>query len=45
MSDLPTTRLNDDLSVAPQLEPQAMQLAAAAGFKSVINNRARIEII
>ena len=43
MSDLPTTRLNDDLSVAPQLEPQAMQLAAQAGFKSVINNRPDFE--
>ena len=43
MSALPTTRLNDDLSVAPQLEPQAMQLAAQAGFKSVINNRPDFE--
>ena len=43
MSDLPTTRLNDDLSVAPQLEPQSMQLAAQAGFKSVINNRPDFE--
>lgn len=36
---LPLQRLSDDLSVAPQLTPQAMAEAAAAGFRSVVNNR------
>jgi uncharacterized protein (TIGR01244 family) len=31
--------LTPDLSVAPQLEPAAMALAARAGFRSIINNR------
>jgi uncharacterized protein (TIGR01244 family) len=31
------------LSLAPQLEPAAMQLAADAGFRSVINNRPDFE--
>ena len=40
---LPAQRLSDDISVAPQLEPGAMALAAAAGFRSVINNRPDFE--
>jgi uncharacterized protein (TIGR01244 family) len=35
--------LGPDLSVAPQLEPSAMAWAAAAGFKSIINNRPDFE--
>ena len=36
---LPVQPLSPDLCVAPQLEPGAMAEAAAAGFRSVINNR------
>ena len=36
-------RITDDLSVAPQLEPATMAEIAAAGFKSVINNRPDFE--
>ncbi len=36
---LPVQRLTADIAVAPQLEPEAMAEAAAAGFRSVINNR------
>ncbi len=36
-------RLDADVSVAPQLAPEAMAEAAAAGFKSVINNRPDFE--
>ena len=43
MSALPTHRLSDELSVAPQLEPASMQAAADAGFRSVINNRPDFE--
>jgi uncharacterized protein (TIGR01244 family) len=39
MSHLPAQALSPDFSVAPQLEPAAMALAAQAGFRSVINNR------
>jgi len=35
--------LSPDLSVAPQLVPQAMTAIAQAGFKSVINNRPDFE--
>jgi len=35
--------MSPDLSVAPQLDPQAMQALADAGFKSVINNRPDFE--
>lgn len=35
--------LTPDVSVAPQLEPAAMALAARAGFKSVVNNRPDFE--
>jgi uncharacterized protein (TIGR01244 family) len=40
---LPNQRLDADVSVAPQLAPEAMAEAAAAGFKSVINNRPDFE--
>jgi uncharacterized protein (TIGR01244 family) len=43
MTTLPAQRLSDDVSVAPQLDAAAMALAAAAGFKSVINNRPDFE--
>ena len=36
-------RLDADVSVAPQLAPEAMSEAAAAGFRSVINNRPDFE--
>ena len=35
--------LTSDVCVAPQLEPAAMAEAAAAGFRSVINNRPDFE--
>ena len=40
---LPMQRLDADVSVAPQLAPEAMAEAAAAGFRSVINNRPDFE--
>lgn len=41
---LPDLRpLSPDLSVAPQLDEAAMAALAAAGFKSVINNRPDFE--
>lgn len=40
MSDsLPHHPLSDQFAVAPQLSPADMAAVAAAGFKSVINNR------
>ena len=36
-------RLSSDVAVAPQLGPEAMAEAAAAGFRSVINNRPDFE--
>ncbi len=39
MTALTANALSADLSVSPQLEPGAMAAVAAAGFKSVINNR------
>ncbi len=36
---LPFTQLNEQFAVAPQLAPADMAAVAAAGFKSVINNR------
>jgi uncharacterized protein (TIGR01244 family) len=35
--------VSNDVSVAPQLGPDAMAEAAAAGFRSVINNRPDFE--
>jgi uncharacterized protein (TIGR01244 family) len=43
MSGLPAQALNSDFAIAPQLEPAAMAAAAAAGFRSVINNRPDLE--
>ena len=40
---LPMTPLTPDFAVAPQLQPEAMAEAAAAGFRSVINNRPDFE--
>ena len=40
---LPARPIAADLSVAPQLAPEAMALAAAAGFRSVVNNRPDFE--
>lgn len=40
---LPTRQLTPALSVAPQLNADAMAQVAAAGFKSVINNRPDFE--
>lgn len=41
-TSLPIQRLTADVCVAPQLTPDAMA-AAAAGFRSVINNRPDFE--
>ena len=44
MSDLlPLRQVADDVCVAPQLTVEAMAAAAAAGFKSVVNNRPDFE--
>ncbi|MFM2053167.1 MAG: hypothetical protein RL456_1204 [Pseudomonadota bacterium] len=40
---LPLQRIADDVCVAPQLTPAAMAEAAAAGFRSVVNNRPDFE--
>jgi uncharacterized protein (TIGR01244 family) len=39
MSDLSIRLVATDISVAPQLAPQALAEVAALGFRSVINNR------
>lgn len=36
---LPLSQIDTDVCVAPQLTPEAMADAAAAGFRSVVNNR------
>jgi uncharacterized protein (TIGR01244 family) len=43
MSQLPIRPVAPDVYVAPQLTPDAMAVAAAEGFKSVINNRPDFE--
>jgi len=43
MSQLPIRPVAADVYVAPQLTPEAMAVAAAEGFKSVINNRPDFE--
>ncbi len=43
MPSLPLRPVADDICVAPQLTPAAMAEAAAAGFKSVVNNRPDFE--
>lgn len=40
---LTVQRLSADVSVAPQLTPEAMAAVAAAGYRSVINNRPDLE--
>ncbi len=40
---LPARAVTPEISVAPQLAPDAMAEAAAAGFRSVINNRPDFE--
>ncbi len=39
MSTLPARAIAPDVCVSPQLTPEAMAEAAAAGFKAVVNNR------
>jgi uncharacterized protein (TIGR01244 family) len=41
--NLPVQPVGPDVCVAPQLDPDAMALAAQAGFRSVINNRPDFE--
>ena len=41
--NLPMHPVGPDVCVAPQLDPDAMALAAQAGFRSVINNRPDFE--
>ena len=41
--DLNASRLNADIAVAPQMTPESMAAVAAAGFRSVINNRPDFE--
>lgn len=43
MDALPLRAIAADVCVAPQLTPQAMAAAAAAGFRSVVNNRPDFE--
>ena len=43
MTPLPVQSVNPDLSLSPQLAPEAMAAAAAQGFRSVINNRPDFE--
>ncbi|MEY2893349.1 MAG: hypothetical protein RJA98_3257 [Pseudomonadota bacterium] len=40
---LPLQALTPDVCVAPQLTPEAMAEVAAAGFRSVVNNRPDFE--
>ena len=40
---LPVRAVADDVCVAPQLTPDVMAAAAAAGFRSVVNNRPDFE--
>ena len=39
MNPLQTLRVNEFLSLAPQLDAAAMRTVADAGFRSVVNNR------
>jgi uncharacterized protein (TIGR01244 family) len=43
MSNLPLHQVAPDVCVAPQLTPASMAEAAAAGFRSVVNNRPDFE--
>jgi uncharacterized protein (TIGR01244 family) len=40
---LPLRAIDDDVFVAPQLDPAALAQAAKAGFRSVVNNRPDLE--
>ena len=40
---LPVSAIAPDICVAPQLTPEAMAEAAAAGFRSIVNNRPDFE--
>jgi uncharacterized protein (TIGR01244 family) len=40
---IPLQRLDDDVCATAQLAPEAMADAAAAGFRSVVNNRPDLE--
>ncbi|MEP7057213.1 MAG: TIGR01244 family sulfur transferase [Caldimonas sp.] len=40
---LTTSRLNADVSTSPQLNPHDLAAVAAAGFRSVVNNRPDLE--
>jgi uncharacterized protein (TIGR01244 family) len=42
-SSLPVHVIAADICVAPQLGPEAMAMAARAGFRSVVNNRPDFE--
>ena len=42
-TSLPIQRVTEDFCVAPQLTPAAMAEVAAAGFRSVVNNRPDFE--
>ncbi|MDE2401769.1 MAG: TIGR01244 family phosphatase [Burkholderiales bacterium] len=42
-ANLPIQSVSEDVCVAPQLTPEAMAAVAAAGFKSVVNNRPDFE--
>lgn len=41
--NLPIRALNDEVSVAPQMGPEDVAQVAAAGFRSVVNNRPDFE--
>ena len=43
MSSVQITRVSPDLALAPQLDPGTMAAVAAAGYRSVINNRPDFE--
>lgn len=42
-TSLPVQRIDAQVCVAPQLQPQAMAEAARAGFRSIVNNRPDFE--
>ena len=43
MSSLSISRLSTDVCAAPQLSPSDMPAVAAAGFRSIVNNRPDLE--
>lgn len=43
MYELPIRMLTDTIGAAPQMEPEHVAQVAAAGFKSIINNRPDFE--